>query len=788
MKKPVFALLGFIVIFFVSLAWSERPVLAHIGDAYCAAGGTGQVCLGSNACTVCVPNGCNWNATSSTTGYCTNGQPVGSASWQCNNSECRSDSVVYGIDGCLGHTTRTACLGGPASSYRYCCGAGGPAPTSGPPPPTSSPPCTIQGYKVMMPGNVNAEPARSQTVTLSGGPSTTENSYSFSNIASGTRTVSVSVPTGYTVGYTACTNSTTCHTGTITSGSSWTGTCPSGGYVDLWWHYSDAALIPNCKDMTCPSTIVLGTTGTIRATYEDLYGPVTQRALAIYPLSNTTCSGNATFWNATPGGPDRLTYYWTPSTIGTYRADCRAWNSNIAECRGACVDGPPRYACIGPTTSCTITVVAPTPTRTPTPRPPTSTPTIYRSPTPFRSPTPTRTPTVTRTPTPTATATPTMTTTPAPLYSVSGQVRLRPNATDITCNDLTDWDVWNQGGTVRINTSPNQTRAVNVGDGAYIFSNSVPESTTNWIASLELSSDILNSYELTCPAGGSRCAPPNCDPFSGDASDVNFYLRERRFPWWQVIGGDVGAVNLLAQTGAVVESNIPGSYLGGSRYIVAAGGGMEQGVVVQGSNVAPDYGGGDGITETSNWWANSTHAEPWERYEVLRGYVYNGPGFTNIVDCAWADCGALGQVAGSDRYVSVNGDVTLGSAWMVGAGENQTYVVEGNLRIPVDVQVNSGGFLAFIVSGNITIDPGVSAVEGVYVADGLLTTESLGADLDSPLSAQGMFVGWGGVDLNRDLIDDIVAPAERFTYRPDLIIRAPDAFRRDTYFWEELQP
>lgn len=103
--------------------------------------------------------------------------------------------------------------------------------------------CTIQGYKVIMPNNQPIEPAASQTVTVSGRGSTTNNPYSFLNIP-GESNYTVSVPstppTGYLLnGYTLCTNSTTCHNNTTpTSGSSVSANCPAGGYVDIYWHYT----------------------------------------------------------------------------------------------------------------------------------------------------------------------------------------------------------------------------------------------------------------------------------------------------------------------------------------------------------------------------------------------------------------------------------------------------------------------------------------------------------------------------------------------------------------------
>ncbi|BCX15051.1 MAG: hypothetical protein KatS3mg088_734 [Patescibacteria group bacterium] len=124
---------------------------------------------------------------------------------------------------------------------RYSGGGGGgsqptpePEPDPTPPPPTS----TIQGYKVIYPGNAAASPASSQTVYLDGGSPNTNNPYYFvgTNVV-GNHTVSVSVPSGYAVGYTLCYNATNCHGNPPTVGSSVNVNSPANGYTDLWWHY-----------------------------------------------------------------------------------------------------------------------------------------------------------------------------------------------------------------------------------------------------------------------------------------------------------------------------------------------------------------------------------------------------------------------------------------------------------------------------------------------------------------------------------------------------------------------
>ena len=100
---------------------------------------------------------------------------------------------------------------------------------------------TIQGYKVLMPGNRNVLPASSQTVDLDGGSPTTLNPYVYNFVPVGNHTISVTVPPNYTVGYTLCYNVTGCHNNPPSPGSSVVVNVPAGGYADLWWHYTRKA-------------------------------------------------------------------------------------------------------------------------------------------------------------------------------------------------------------------------------------------------------------------------------------------------------------------------------------------------------------------------------------------------------------------------------------------------------------------------------------------------------------------------------------------------------------------
>ena len=107
--------------------------------------------------------------------------------------------------------------------------------------------------------------------------------------------------------------------------------------------------------------------------------------------------------------------------------------------------------------------------------------------------------------------------------------------------------------------------------------------------------------------------------------------------------------------------------------------------------------------------------------------------------------------------------------WTVNNGDSYVVFVNGNLTITGNMSVAQGGFLALIVNGNVTVDPAVTQLDGIVITDGSYTTNTAGTG-DSQLLSNGSTIAWGGVSLGRDLGGaNVSTPAEKFTYRPDLL-------------------
>ena len=107
--------------------------------------------------------------------------------------------------------------------------------------------------------------------------------------------------------------------------------------------------IPNCSNISGPSTLTLGESGTYSADFFSEQGSL----------------GGSIFYNNLnrieyrdlPGTNGSFSTEWQPSAEGTYNVCCRAWNNAIAECRPPdLVDGPPRYDCQGPNYCMTVNV------------------------------------------------------------------------------------------------------------------------------------------------------------------------------------------------------------------------------------------------------------------------------------------------------------------------------------------------------------------------------------------------------------------------------------------------
>ncbi|MBN1168318.1 hypothetical protein JXA63_00350 [Candidatus Woesebacteria bacterium] len=152
----------------------------------------------------------------------------------------------------------------------------------------------------------------------------------------------------------------------VTPGNTYRGWIHARSVNGLWSEavgFTCVSQVPNCKNITGPAKMNLGDTVNYSVEFE------------CPGCAPGEMGGNLRYnnWNlikseAFSGTNGTMNASWAPSSAGTYRLWCQAFNDAIAECRPSdLVDGPPRYPCTGPESSITVDVVIPTPTPTPTP-------------------------------------------------------------------------------------------------------------------------------------------------------------------------------------------------------------------------------------------------------------------------------------------------------------------------------------------------------------------------------------------------------------------------------------
>lgn len=157
-----------------------------------------------------------------------------------------------------------------------------------------------------------------------------------------------------------------------------------------------------------------------------------------------------------------------------------------------------------------------------------------------------------------------------------------------------------------------------------------------------------------------------------------------------------------------------------------------------------------------------------------------------------------------------SGDLTIQTPWHVFSGEQYVIFVKGDLYLMDGngsndqlIQVDHGGFLAFIVEGDIIVDESLgnatltdttANVEGVYIANGQISIESRGVSGggDDRFIGEGTFVGWGGINLERNFddgagrdLENEDKPVEQFIYRPDFMINLPEVLRSSPTIWQQ---
>jgi len=289
-------------------------------------------------------------------------------------------------------------------------------------------------------------------------------------------------------------------------------------------------------------------------------------------------------------------------------------------------------------------------------------------------------------------------------------------------------------------------------------------------------------------------------------------------PWWQVRDADVLSEGDLTDPISSTATN---------PYFNLAGAGGYPGIPIL--NGTASFGNGS-VSQIPpfGWIVNSatsfsgTSANPIYGYNFLKNLAP-----TEVRNCTGSSNGCIpaGDTipAGNLLLAGFNsGGYTwrraLGDLRIHGTGNinnnKMVVLVEGNLYLgynnltPTNTRINLNdgqGFVAFIVKGNIIISEEVASagdsvgvgdingspgLEGIYMADGTISTGHFSAGADYQLRIRGMLIGWGGITFQRDLggSGNGTQPSEYIQYAPDLQFTYPARLGVLKLRWNEVAP
>jgi len=361
------------------------------------------------------------------------------------------------------------------------------------------------------------------------------------------------------------------------------------------------------------------------------------------------------------------------------------------------------------------------------------------------------------------------------------------------------------------------------GDGSCNGSESCSNCSTDCGACLSCGDGFCNGSEtcsscaIDCGAcGGDFCGDNICNGFERcDTCSFDCGACEENAAWFQISAGNVGSAN-SGQSSIAIQSNITDTADCVEPFCIRSLimqdpdlTSLTDGFAVVGSGIIDANGLINGQRSENIYSSNTTKSRYQEKYEFF--YRNSGLASAPASDFVGSDLDALKPLYNANDIVYFqNGDLRIGSPWSVAAGETYVIFIDGNLTLADGdgasdqlIDVANGGFIAFIVSGDITIDESLGNstlsdttpnVEGVFIADGTFTVASRGtaAGGDDRFVGEGSFIGWNGVNLNRDFSDGSDRSLENndkavelFIYRPDFIVTMPDIMLVPIRIWQE---
>lgn len=339
--------------------------------------------------------------------------------------------------------------------------------------------------------------------------------------------------------------------------------------------------------------------------------------------------------------------------------------------------------------------------------------------------------------------------------------------------------------------------------------------------------DPTNAWQCACnanPLDSYQCLFTNQQP--GTVGPINIFVKRANVQnnaWWQVRGGSVYSQYNVQSLIPVSLSNTPG-YCNTTAGCLPALIGSDS----QSDLDSPGFAfTTEGLIYTHQNGGTFIHS-PTQRTSDVQSSITGTQLPTENYDFFFKKIGAQAvALPSSQKPVSAKqpgiyhqaGNLTIGQAnqWHLTNAEQLVVFVDGNLIIDdipgaqdrlITVDQGGTGYLAFIVKGSVIItpnvgydniftdpaNPGVPLVEGVYVTDGIIWTQSYLTQPDRKFIGAGTFVGWQGVNLQRsfatttDNSANNIAPTEVFVFRPDLMANTPAGMKSAQTSIREVQP
>lgn len=267
-------------------------------------------------------------------------------------------------------------------------------------------------------------------------------------------------------------------------------------------------------------------------------------------------------------------------------------------------------------------------------------------------------------------------------------------------------------------------------------------------------------------------SPVGCDTQPCETSTNDFGFWRTYSGWWQAVGGGVYG-------GTGITSNIPGSLPANQRYLILADANGQDGLAAYLSG-SINLGTYPGLTVSpSGWNTNSGYGGDRQDYSYWMGKL----GF--YTKTAWDGSGKPVYSPGTNDYQIYTygtGTETITINFSPAAGEKVLYLINGNVNVTGNVTVpktaGNPAFLAVIAKGTITFASNVTNAQGLWVGKNIAIASTGNQATENQFVGEGSFVGWDSISMTRDRgATNNSAPAEKFVFRPDLLVNAPEPMK-----------